>query len=105
VEIHQGTSCENLFPIFYGQRIKGPPFIYSDGPSSVEAKPLRIGVVYQVSTSGDGAYGSGWFRITREGRIENLAADPTPPVVNEQGYDLTDYENMAQPTYEGVYRP
>jgi hypothetical protein len=85
------TSCANRFPIFYGQQIEGPPFIYGDGASSVEAKPLRIGVVYEVSTSGDGAYGSGWFRINKGGRVENLTGDPTPAVVNEQGYDVTDY--------------
>jgi hypothetical protein len=100
------TSCENPFPIFYGQEIKGPPFIYQDGkPSSVEAKPLRIGAVYEVSTSGDGAYGSGWFRINKGGRVENLSGDPTQPVVNEQGYDVTDYANMAALPDQGTYDP
>lgn len=99
------TSCENRFPIFYGQQIKGPPFIYDDGPSSVEAKPLRVGVVYEVNSSGDGAYGYGWFRIAKGGRIENLSGDPTPAVTNEQGYDVTDYANMAQPPYQGTYDP
>lgn len=99
------TSCENRFPIFYGQHIKGPPFMYRDGPSSVEAKPLRVGVLYQVQTSGDGAYGYTWFRIHKGGHIENLREDPTPPVTNAEGYDITDYANLAEATYEGVYRP
>ena len=99
------TSCKNPFPIFYGQQIQGPPFIFDDGPSSVEAKPLRIGVIYSVNTSGDGAYGSGWFRINKGGWVENLAEDPTPAVVNEQGYDITDYANMVAPPDEGTYNP
>lgn len=99
------TSCENPFPIFYGQQIEGPPFVYDDGPSSVEAKPLRIGVVYEVNASGDGAYGSGWFRINKGGWVENLSGDPTPAVVNEEGYDITDYANMAAPPDEGTYTP
>lgn len=100
------SSCENRFPIFYAQRLTGPPFTYQDGErDSVEAKPLRIGAVYEVSTSGDGAYGSGWFRISRNGRIENLGTDPTPSVVNTGGYDATDYANIAQPADEGTYFP
>jgi hypothetical protein len=100
------TSCENPFPIFYGQQLKGPPFIYQDGASyGVSAKPLRIGAVYQVGTSGDGAYGTGWFRIAKGGHIENLSGDPTPPVVNEGGYDVTDYANMASPPDQGTYFP
>lgn len=99
------TSCENRFPVFYGQQIKGRPFIYADGPNSVEAKPLRIGVLYHVETSGDGAYGNIWFRIGKGGHIENLKDDPTPPVRNAEGYDITDYANMAQPPDQGVYWP
>ena len=99
------TSCENPFPIFYGQQIKGHPFIYRDGPSNVEAKPLRVGVLYHVETSGDGAYGYRWFRINKGGHIENLREDPTPPVTNAEGYDITDYANMAEAPNEGVYRP
>jgi hypothetical protein len=101
------TSCPNPFPIFYGQRLKGIPFTYGDGkPDSVEAKPLRIGVVYEVTASSSGSgYGGGWFRITKDGRVENLPDDPTPAVTNEQGYDVTDYANMASPPDQGVYLP
>ena len=101
------TSCENVFPIFYGQEIKGRPFIYDDGkPSSVEAKPLRIGVVYEVTTSSSGSgYGGGLFRIKKGGRIENLKEDPTPAVTNQEGYDVTDYANMAKAPNEGSYIP
>lgn len=99
------TSCENPFPIFYGQQIKGPPFIYNNGPSSVEAKPLRVGVLYEVEMDGAGASAMGWFRIDKRGHIENLREDPTPPITNEEGYDITDYANMAEAPYEGVYHP
>lgn len=101
------TSCPNPFPIFYGQRLKGIPFIYDDGkPSSVEAKPLRIGVVYEVTTSSSGSgYGGGWFRISKDGLVENLPDDPTPAITNEQGYDITDYANMAAPADQGIYLP
>src|SRR3546814_20951796 len=37
-------SCPNSFPIFYGQSLKGTPFVYGGGHTeSVEAKPLRPG--------------------------------------------------------------
>jgi hypothetical protein len=98
------TSCLNPFPIFYGQPLKGDPF-YEDGSGSVDAKPLRLGVVYEVQTSSGGGYGAGWFRITRHGHIENFRDDPTPAIRNEQGYDVTDYANMASPPDQGVYNP
>jgi hypothetical protein len=73
-------SCPNPFPILYGAPLQGTPFIYDNGkPSSVSAKPLRADFVYEVNTSSIGSgYGSGWFRINTNGRIENLSADPTP---------------------------
>jgi hypothetical protein len=100
-------SCENPFPIFYGQQLKGASFIYDDGKrSSVEAKPLRIGVLYHVNTSSSGGYyASRWFRITKDRRVENLQDDPTPAVVNEQGYDVTDYANLASAPDMGSYYP
>src|SRR3546814_14326318 len=45
-------SCPNSFPIFYGQSLKGTPFVYGGGHTeSVEAKPLVAGHVYEVSRS------------------------------------------------------
>ena len=101
------SSCENSFPIFYGQQIEGAPFIYDEGrPISVEAKPLRIGMVYEVTTTGSGSgSGEGRFRIDRNGRVENLRDDLTPAIVNEQGYDVTDYANMTAPPDLGTYDP
>ncbi len=68
------ASCPNSFPIFYGQSLKGQPFVY-DGmiQRPVEAKPLVIGVVYEVSATSSGSgYGGGRFRILPNRRIENL---------------------------------
>jgi hypothetical protein len=101
------ASCPNPFPIFYGQSLKGDPFIYQDGkPSSVEPKPLRIGAVYEVTTSSSGSgYGGGWFRITPDRRVENFREDPTPPVGNAEGYDVTDYANYVSEAQNETYNP
>lgn len=106
-KVFDASSCPNRFPIFYGQRLKGVPFVYDDGrSSSVEAKPLRLGVLYSVLTtsSGSGA-GEVWFRIDKNGHIENFREDPSPAIINEEGYDVTDYANMAKPANEGTYYP
>jgi hypothetical protein len=80
--------CLNPFPVFYGAKLEGKPFDYGDGSRGVEAKPLRRNVIYQVSTSGSGSgYGGGWFRIDQDGHIENWRSDPTPPDLDECGYD------------------
>lgn len=93
------ADCENPFPIFYGQTLKGQRLVYdgkvpgaSPGETSsvVEPKPLHIGVVYEVTaTSGATGYGGGWFRIAADRRVENWSEDPTPPVVNKEGYDVS----------------
>jgi hypothetical protein len=58
--------------------------------NAVEAKPLHVGVVYEVTTTtGATGYGGGWFRITADRRVENWSEDPTPAVLNEQGYDVS----------------
>jgi len=92
-------SCPNPFPIFYGQPLRGAPFIYEDGkPSTVAAKPLVIGHVYSVSTTGSGSgAGGGWFRITADGRVENWKRDPLPSVVNAQGYTMNAGERVPPP--------
>ncbi|WP_207080996.1 hypothetical protein [Novosphingobium sp. KA1] len=73
-ETFASPSCENLFPITYGAKLVGPPFIYDDDTiKSVKPKPLLKGVIYTVSARSSGsAYGGGKFRLTNEGRIENL---------------------------------
>ncbi len=66
------TSCDNPFPLFYGAKLKGPPF-YDDQAYNVEAKRLRVGVVYEITTSSKGsADGGGKFVITNERKIVNL---------------------------------
>ena len=67
-------GCPNPFPISYGQRLQGQAFVYDGKPEKpVEAKPLIIGVVYEVTTASSGSgYGGGRFRILPDWRIENL---------------------------------
>jgi len=60
------ASCEVEFPLLYGQSGIG-------ADESVKAKPLRVGVVYDISIRGDNVgYGYGRFRITPDRRVENL---------------------------------
>ena len=90
-------GCQNPFPVFYGKPLKGERMIYPEGipgageaSSVVEAKPLRVGIVYEVTTTSRVAgYGSGWFRIKPDLHVENWSDDPTPAVLNEQGYDVS----------------
>lgn len=100
-------ECQNPFPVFYGQPLKGIRLVYPEGipgageaSSIVEAKPLRVGVVYEVTTTSSGSgYGGGWFRITPDRHVENWPNDPTPAVLNEQGYDVSGpYEPPPSPT-------
>jgi len=69
--VNYPASCEVKFPLLYGQSGIGADEL-------VRAKPLRVGVVYDVSTSGDGGYGSGRFRITPDLRVENLPLRTEP---------------------------
>jgi hypothetical protein len=73
------------------QPLKGVPFDYGGGrTSSVKAKPLVVGHVYEVGMESSGSgYGSGWFRMTRDGHIENWRSEPTPAILNAQGYHVT----------------
>ena len=76
-------SCENGFPIFYGRPLTGPR---AENIGYVSAKPLKRGVVYRVDTSGEGAYGFGWFQILANGDVKNYRSDPTPPLRDDDGY-------------------
>src|SRR3546814_10560334 len=61
----------------------------------LEAKPLVAGHVYEVSMQSSGSgYGTGWFRITADRHVENWRSDPTPSVLNAQGYDITNGEQV-----------
>jgi hypothetical protein len=57
-------DCKMNFPVFYGT---------GGGRTAVSAKPLRIGVAYDVQTQGDGAYGHGCFLITSERKVRNIS--------------------------------
>ena len=93
------TSCPNPFPVFYGQSLKGIPFDYGGGhTSSVQAKPLVIGHVYEVGMDSSGSgYGTGWFRLTPDRRVENWRSDPTPSILNSEGYDVGNGERTPPP--------
>jgi hypothetical protein len=59
-------DCVDEFPIFYGQRLKGKPMPLGQAMETVAAKSLKIGVVYEVTTTtGAGGYGSGAFKSHR----------------------------------------
>lgn len=73
-EAGQPGACENPFPIFYGQPILGEAVSPNQALPTVSAKPLQIGVIYEVSASS--SEGSGYavtrFRLIESGRVENL---------------------------------
>ncbi len=72
-------ECKGHFPVVYGAPMPGITI--------VAARPLRIGVAYEVSTYGPkGSGGHGCFRINPDRRPENLAGNdcsyaalPPPP--------------------------
>jgi hypothetical protein len=69
----QLSDCANTFPIFYGQRIKGEAPSPDHVLDTLPAKPLKIGVIYEVHILSEGSgYGGGRFRLTADGRVENL---------------------------------
>lgn len=80
---YAGYDCDDRFPIFYGQPLKG-----EGGPDrpDVASQPLRPGVVYEVLISAAATgYGGGRFRLSADGAVENLpglssSADPEPVV-------------------------
>lgn len=60
-------SCEAHYPIFYGAELPNMPV-------RMPPKKLRVGVPYSVGVMGpQGQGGYGCFRMTKEGRAENLA--------------------------------
>ena len=60
-------SCEAHYPIFYGAALPNMPVL-------VPPKKLRVGVPYSVGVMGpNGESGGGCFRMTTEGRAENIA--------------------------------
>ncbi len=66
-------ECMDEFPIIYGQVLRGKPDPLLEGADVVSAKPLRIGVIYEViANTGATGYGSGAFRLTPDRHIENI---------------------------------
>lgn len=69
------SACADEFPIFYGQAFKGERSSLGQRIEVVAAKPLKIGVVYEVTTTtGATGYGSGAFKILSDRTVVNLPA-------------------------------
>ncbi|WP_148291517.1 hypothetical protein [Brevundimonas abyssalis] len=68
-----GYDCETHFPVTYGVPLAGEPRSPEQADYEVEAKPLTPGVIYEVgATAGATGYGGGRFRLTGDGRVENI---------------------------------
>lgn len=81
-------DCADEFPILYGQRFKGKRTPLGQVIEVVAAKPLRVGIVYEVtSTTGAGGYGGGAFKIMPDHTVLNV---PAPPMA-----DVEDLMNLA----------
>ena len=66
-------DCKNPFPIFYGESLKGGPPESGPQYAIINAKPLKVGIIYSVSTTtGATGYGGGRFRLRPDGAVENL---------------------------------
>lgn len=73
---HGGHDCDDGFPVFYGEALKG---VGEGGALRVEVapKPLETGVIYSVRiTAGAAGYGQGRFRLLEDGTVENLPNTP-----------------------------
>ena len=72
-------GCVDQFPLFYGQTFRGKANP-GQGLNRVAAKPLKIGVIYEVSTtSGATGYGSGAFKILPDHHVVNV---PPPSMID-----------------------
>jgi len=68
-----GYDCETRFPVTYGVPLAGGPRTPEQVEREVAAKQLAPGVIYEVvATAGATGYGGGRFRLTEDGRVENL---------------------------------
>ncbi len=80
-------DCLDEFPVFYGQQFKGARRPLGQAIENVAAKPLKIGVVYEVTTTtGATGYGNGAFKILPDRTVVNV---PLPA--------LTDPNDMMEP--------
>jgi hypothetical protein len=70
-------NCADEFPIYYGQHLTGKPMPLGQAVETVAAKPLKKGVVYEVTTTtGTGGYGGGAFKIMLDGTVANVSPPP-----------------------------
>ncbi|WP_237713933.1 hypothetical protein [Novosphingobium sp. Rr 2-17] len=69
------ASCENAYPVFFGQSLKGARYRDSEGLEwpHVSPKPLSPHVIYSASTLSPGSsYGTVYFRLNGDGGVQNL---------------------------------
>ena len=68
-----GYNCKTRFPVTYGIPLAGRPRPGELPDRQVAAKQLSPGIIYEVwATVGATGYGSGRFRLTADGVVENL---------------------------------
>lgn len=73
-------DCVDEFPIFYGQQFKGKRRPSDQMVEVVSAKPLKVGVVYEIATTtGATGYGGGAFKILSNRTVVNVA----PPALTD----------------------
>lgn len=68
-------SCDNTYPVFYGQSLKGDPYRDPGGTvwRHVAPKHLRLHIIYSASTLSPGSsYGTVYFRLDDKGGVEVL---------------------------------
>ena len=71
--IRLANTCDNRFPIRYGQALAGPKAFANEGGVRVAPIPLMKDQVYTVFTvSGSTGHGSGRFVINANGTVTNL---------------------------------
>ncbi|UNK78760.1 hypothetical protein MNQ96_14565 [Sphingopyxis granuli] len=83
-DFRETASCDNPFPIFYGDELKGE---LSEVVGYVAPKPLLVDVMYVAGTESRGSgYGTARFKIRADGKIENYRSDPVPPTRDMDRY-------------------
>ncbi len=80
-------ACENEFPIMYGQKLAGKPYVYGDfadlpadvrgmAAPRVAPRPLEVGISYTVlTTTGSTGYGCGRFLVKPDRTVENIGCN------------------------------
>lgn len=71
--VRMDYHCENRFPVAYGASFKGNAMPGVKNGLLVSPKPLKEGIVYEVTTvSGATGYGGGHFMLKPDGSVVNV---------------------------------